>query len=236
MSTVVPEMKVPVVPLNTKYSNHSRVGKTKKCGEGVSAVVKIMHKKNQPSALFAVKEFRKKGKDESAEGYLEKVSSEYCISKSLHHPNIVSTEDLCVNSGSRWCHVMEYCQGGDLFELVKKGFMKETEKLCCFKQLLRGVGYLHSHGIAHRDLKPENLLVTADGHLKITDFGVSEVFCGQHPGAAGIQCGVDMAEIRLSKPGIVGSAPYIAPEVQNRQGTCRQPMLTLACLTRYRRI
>jgi len=113
---------------------------------------------------------------------------------------------------------MEYCAGGDLFGLISRGFMRDTEKLCCFKQLLRGVSYLHDHGVAHRDLKPENLLVTLDGHLKITDFGVSEVFCGKHPGAAGIKCSMDMAEIRLSNPGIVGSAPYISPEVQNKDG------------------
>jgi serine/threonine protein kinase len=118
---------------------------------------------------------------------------------------------------------MEYCTGGDLFSLILRGFMKDAEKLCCFKQLLRGVAYLHDHGIAHRDIKPENLLITSDGHLKITDFGVSEVFSGRHPGAAGIRCGTDMVGLRLSKPGIVGSAPYISPEVQNKEGQCKHP-------------
>jgi protein-serine/threonine kinase len=220
MCPKVPTMDVPVVPLSTKYVSHSYIpGKSKKCGEGVSAIVKVMHKVHGPrNELFAVKEFRKRGKNEVCEEYLEKVNSEFCISKSLKHPNIVNTEDLCISSSNRWCHVMEYCSGGDLYNIIEKGFMRETEKLCCYKQLLRGVAYLHDNGIAHRDLKPENLLVTVDGHLKITDFGVSEVFCGKHPGAADIKCGIDMSEIRLSKPGIVGSAPYISPEVQNKTG------------------
>jgi serine/threonine protein kinase len=47
---------------------------------------------------------------------------------------------------------------------------------CCFKQLINGIHYLHSMGVAHRDLKPENLLIDRHGHLKITDFGVSDVF------------------------------------------------------------
>lgn len=202
------------------YANHSHVpGKSKICGEGVSAIVKVMHKVTGPSSeLYAVKEFRKKSRSETTEEYVEKVNSEFCISKSLCHPNIVSTEDLCVSSSDRWCHVMEYCSGGDLFSLIEKSFMKEDEKLCCFKQLLRGVSYLHDHGIAHRDIKPENLLISSDGHLKITDFGVSEVFRGKHPGDAGIKCGIEMDEIRLSKPGVVGSAPYISPEVQNKEG------------------
>lgn len=220
MSTEVPQMDAPVIPLSSKYASHSHVpGKAKKCGEGVSAIVKVMHKVGGPrSQLYAVKEFRKRASCETPEDYVEKVNSEYCISKSLQHPNIVVTEDLCLSTSKRWCHVMEYCSGGDLFGLIQKDFMQEPEKNCCFKQLLRGAAYLHDHGIAHRDLKPENLLVTADGHLKITDFGVSEVFAGRHPGSAGIRCGMDMTEIRLSNPGIVGSPPYIAPEVQGKTG------------------
>lgn len=220
MSTQVPEMSAPVVALASKYASHSHIpGKSKRCGEGVSAVVKVMHKLNgRRNELFAVKEFRKRAKAESEEEYLEKVNSEFCISKSLDHPNVVVTEDLCISSSKRWCHVMEYCAGGDLFGLIQKDFMGDAEKHCCFKQLLRGVAYLHEHGIAHRDLKPENLLVTTDGHLKITDFGVSEVFAGKHPGSTGLKCGMDMTEIRLSNPGIVGSAPYISPEVQGKAG------------------
>ena len=228
MSTVVPDIDVMIFQLSSKYASHSHIpGKSKKCGEGVSAIVKVMHKLNGPrSELFAVKEFRKRSKTESVEDYNEKVKSEFSISKSLEHPNIVFTEDLCISSSKRWCHVMEYCAGGDLFGLIQKGFMQETEKLCCFKQLLRGVAYLHDHGIAHRDLKPENLLITSDGHLKITDFGVSEVFCGRHPGTTGLKCGMDMSEIRLSKPGIVGSAPYISPEVQGKTGESSPPLST----------
>lgn len=235
MSTMLPDMNVPIVQLSSKYASHSHIpGKSKKCGEGVSAIVKIMHKLNGPrSDLYAVKEFRKRSKVESLEDYNEKVKSEFCISKSLEHPNIVFTQDLCISTSKRWCHVMEYCAGGDLFGLIQKDFMRETEKLCCFKQLLRGVAYLHDHGIAHRDLKPENLLVASDGHLKITDFGVSEVFCGRHPGTTGLKCGLDMTEIRLSKPGIVGSAPYISPEVQGKTGKLYRFLETVLKLTLF---
>ena len=178
-----------------------------------------MHLTNGPSTtVFAVKEFRKRGSTESKESYEDKVNSEYCISKSLNHPNIVMTVDLCLNKDNRWCHVMEFCAGGDLCTLIQKNYMKDTEKFCCFKQLVRGVAYLHAHGIAHRDIKPENLLISSDGHLKITDFGVSEVFCGKHPGTCGIKCGVDMDEMRLSRPGICGSEPYISPEVFEKKG------------------
>jgi protein-serine/threonine kinase len=172
--------------------------------------------------LVAVKEFRERDKEETEEDYVMKIKSEYSIAKSLHHPNIVETVRLCTNRG-RWDHVMEFCSYGEIYSLVERklfaggveGFYSRDDRLCFFKQLLRGVDYLHCHGIAHRDIKLENLLLSKDGHLKISDFGVAEVFSGEHPGlrASGGECGKNMGEVRLSAPGICGSLPYIAPEV-----------------------
>jgi protein-serine/threonine kinase len=72
---------------------------------------------------------------------------------------------------------MEYCAGGDLKTLVlRAGRLETSEADCYFKQLMRGLEYLHEMGVAHRDLKLENLLPTADGALKITDFGNAECF------------------------------------------------------------
>jgi serine/threonine protein kinase len=172
--------------------------------------------------LVAVKEFRERHPEETEEDYVMKIKSEYSIAKSLHHPNIVETVRLCTNR-TRWNHVMEFCSYGEIYTLVERklfaggveGFYSRDDRLCFFKQLLRGVDYLHSHGIAHRDIKLENLLLSKDGHLKISDFGVAEVFSGEHPGLrdSGGECGKNMGEIRLSAPGICGSLPYIAPEV-----------------------
>lgn len=187
-------------------------------GKGATARVRIMSRKGFPGELYAVKEFRGKTSSETKEEYEKKVKSEYSISKSLHHPNIIETVRLCVDHG-RWNHVMEYCSEGDLFTLVKKKhLLKEdrlSDRLCIFKQLLQGLNYLHANGIAHRDIKLENLLLTRDSKLKITDFGVSEVFSGIHPGAreSGGECGRQMGDVRLCNPGICGSEPYIAPEV-----------------------
>lgn len=62
---------------------------------------------------------------------------------------------------------MEFCPGGDLYAAIKKGGMSPSEVECCFKQILTGVSYLHSQGVAHRDLKPENLFFDTKGHLKV---------------------------------------------------------------------
>lgn len=228
MSLSLPDdFTVDVVDLHSEFSDQSkRFGKRgKTLGKGATSQVMLMTRKGYPNELYAVKEFRKKASTEKAEEYEKKVKSEYSIAKSLHHPNIVETVRLCTHNG-RWEHVMEWCSEGDLFNLVQKNYLKLDarlpDRLCLFKQLVQGIHYLHSNGIAHRDIKLENLLISQGSKLKITDFGVSEVFSGMHPGlrAAGGQCGKDMGEVRLCEPGICGSMPYIAPEVISKHGMC----------------
>lgn len=58
---------------------------------------------------------------------------------------------------------------------------REGDRACYFVQLIKGVQYLHFNGIAHMDIKGDNLLVSANGSLKITDFGISLSFLGTHP-------------------------------------------------------
>lgn len=223
MSTSLPDdFDVDTVELHDEFTSGSLVpGKRGKLvGKGATATVKLMVRKGgSADQVFAVKEFRKKGQKEEESEYVNKVKSEYSIAKSLHHPNIVQSIRLCTHHG-RWNHVMEFCPQGEIFTLVQKRYLTLEDNLCLFKQLLRGVAYLHGHGIAHRDIKLENLLMTNEGHLKITDFGVSEVFCGEHPGvrAARGECGINMGDCRLCAPGICGSLPYIAPEVLEKKG------------------
>ncbi|KAI8833556.1 kinase-like domain-containing protein, partial [Chytridium lagenaria] len=151
---------------------------------------------------YAIKEFRKRRKDETQKEYVKKLVAEFCISSTLDHPNVVKTVDLIQDEKKKWCVVMEYCAGGDLFTRIHSGTLTETDEInCYFKQLVLGVQYLHSMGVAHRDLKPENLLLDVTGRtIKITDFGVSEVFRTPF----GKNC--------TKGHGVCGSGPYIAPE------------------------
>lgn len=217
---------VDVVELYSEYSDQSKIvgRRGKSVGKGATANVRLMTKKRgNTGEFYAVKEFRGKSTTEKEEDYEKKVKSEYSIAKSAHHPNIVETFRLCTHNG-RWNQVMEFCDQGDLFSLVSQKYLSKedhlSDRLCLFKQLVQGLNYLHSHGIAHRDIKLENILVTRDSKLKITDFGVSEIFAGIHPGlrAAAGQCGKDMGEVRLCAPGMCGSPPYVAPEVIAKNG------------------
>ncbi|PWZ01186.1 Pkinase-domain-containing protein [Testicularia cyperi] len=170
-------------------------------GKGATAVVRLAHKWDRSTEkLYAVKEFRKRRKNETEKEYVKKLTSEFCISSTLHHINIVETVDLVQDENRHWCEVMEYCPGGDLYAAIKRGGMSQAEVECSFKQILNGIAYLHSMGVAHRDIKPENLLLDGHGHIKITDFGVSDVFrmCWEK-------------STHYSK-GLCGSEPYIAPE------------------------
>ncbi|KAL2359846.1 hypothetical protein RJZ56_007301 [Blastomyces dermatitidis] len=218
MSASFPDdFDVDTCELDEEYVRASRVpGKrAKEIGKGATATVKVMCRKGgKRHDLYAVKEFRKRGQHEDEDEYIKKVKSEYSIAKSLDHPNIVKTFSLCTHNG-RWNHVMEMCSYGELFSLVQKDYLGDIDILCFFKQTVRGIAYLHENGIAHRDIKLENLLLSDEGHIKITDFGVSEVFSGIHPGlrSSGGRCGKEMNGVRLCSPGICGSLPYIAPEV-----------------------
>ncbi|XP_078441696.1 protein kinase superfamily protein isoform X2 [Wolffia australiana] len=72
--------------------------------------------------------------------------------------------------------VMEYLNGGDLYSLLRKvGCFEEDIARTYIAELVLALEYLHSLGIVHRDLKPDNILIARDGHIKLTDFGLSKI-------------------------------------------------------------
>ncbi|KAI8328886.1 kinase-like domain-containing protein [Chlamydoabsidia padenii] len=148
-------------------------------GAGATAVIRLV-KPNHSTTILAVKEFKKRDKKESERDYHKRMGNEFCISKTVStrpHRHIVTTFDLVRDEKDRYCTVMEYCDGGDLYDLIRdRPNMTKDETACLFKQLLLGLEHLHQMGIAHRDIKPENLVLTRQGGtLKITDFGVADV-------------------------------------------------------------
>lgn len=98
---------------------------------------------------------------------------------------------------------MEYAPY-DLFSVVMSGMMSRQEIYCVFRQICDGVEYLHELGLAHRDLKLDNCVMTHSNIVKLIDFGTATVF--QYPGKPLTQA-----------TGIVGSDPYLAPEVLSKE-------------------
>lgn len=172
---------------------------------------------------MAVKQFRKQLPHESDKDYIKKVTAEFCIGSTLQHPNVIQTLDI-IQDGPNFYEIMEYAPN-DMFNIVMSGMMSREEIGCCWRQMLQGLEYLHSMGIAHRDLKLDNLVLDHQGILKIIDFGCSCVFKYPFEKTTVRSKGMwhDPLHIRSlshtpdlclssSSPGIYGSEPYIAPE------------------------
>ncbi|ATY62850.1 Serine threonine-kinase-like domain [Cordyceps militaris] len=192
-----------LVPFADDHGLSSKYGKLGKVlGAGAGGSVRLMRRK-EDGTVFAVKEFRARHTYESEKEYAKKVTAEFCVGSTLHHGNIIETLDILQEKG-RWLEVMEYGPY-DLFAIVMTGRMTREEVSCCFLQILNGVTYLHSLGLAHRDLKLDNVVVSDKGIMKIIDFGSAHVF--KYPFET---------ETVLAK-GIVGSDPYLAPEVYDQK-------------------
>ncbi|KAK4976615.1 Nitrogen permease reactivator protein, partial [Elasticomyces elasticus] len=179
--------------LQTKYGKFGKM-----LGSGAGGSVRLM-KRTGDNVTFAVKQFRPRHPYESEKEYNKKVTAEFCIGSTLHHGNIIETIDIVHEKGN-WYEVMEYAPY-DLFAIVMSGKMSREEITCSTLQILSGVTYLHSMGLAHRDLKLDNVVVNEHGIMKIIDFGSAVVF--RYPFENDI----------VLATGIVGSDPYLAPEV-----------------------
>ena len=111
---------------------------------------------------------------------LDRIIREMSILSKMDHENVIKVFQI-YEDNYNYLIIMEYCEGGELFNyIVKKGKLPEKEAAFFFYQIINGVEYIFSQGIAHRDLKPENLLLNKNNIIKIIDFGLSNFFDGEH--------------------------------------------------------
>ncbi|KAK1061764.1 Nitrogen permease reactivator protein [Friedmanniomyces endolithicus] len=190
------------VPFADDHGMVSKYGKFgKMLGSGAGGSVRLM-KRTGDGTVFAVKQFRDRHAYESEKDYNKKVTAEFCIGSTLHHGNVIETIDI-VHEKGKWYEVMEYAPY-DLFATVMTGKMGREETYCSTLQILAGVCYLHSMGMAHRDLKLDNVVINEHGIMKLIDFGSAVIF--RYPFEN---------EVVLAT-GVVGSDPYLAPEVYDQ--------------------
>ncbi len=98
----------------------------------------------------------------------------------LSHPNIVTVYDFGYD-GDQLFIVMEYVPGQTLRQLLdERGPLSPEKALPLMVQACAGLGYAHRTGLVHCDVKPQNLLVTPDGRLKVTDFGIARARASAH--------------------------------------------------------
>jgi serine/threonine protein kinase len=118
------------------------------------------------------------------------------VSASLSHPNVVTVHDYFEADGAPFI-AMEYLSNGSLRSRV--GALSLGRVAGVLEAMLGGLGHAHAHGVVHRDLKPENVLVTADGDVKIADFGIAKA--------------LDSLETALTVTGTtIGTPAYMSPE------------------------
>lgn len=108
------------------------------------------------------------------EDFIKRFKVEAQSAGNLSHPNIVSIYDVG-NEGDTEYIVMEYVEGITLKQyLSAKGVLPQKEAVDFAAQICSGLEHAHKKGIVHKDIKPENILITKEGILKITDFGIAK--------------------------------------------------------------
>jgi len=138
--------------------------------------------------------------DESAHKRFHKEA--LALSK-LNHPNIATIHDFDTQRGVDFL-VMEYIPGIMLSEKLAARLLLEKEVISLGTQLAEGLSAAHERGVVHRDLKPGNLRLTADGRLKILDFGLARLRLPVTPTAT--------TESLSETQTMAGTLPYMAPE------------------------
>lgn len=143
-------------------------------GEGGMATV-YKAKCHTLDRLVAIKVLKSEYAED--EEFVKKFMMECQSAAKLNHPNIVGIYDfheIELDGKPVYFIVMEYIDGITLKELIeKKGFIPEEEAVDIALQILEALKEAHSHGVIHRDIKPHNIMISKNGIVKVTDFGIA---------------------------------------------------------------
>ncbi|XP_077823536.1 ribosomal protein S6 kinase alpha-1 isoform X13 [Macaca mulatta] len=170
-------------------------------GQGSFGKVFLVRKVTRPDSghLYAMKVLKKatlKVRDRV------RTKMERDILADVNHPFVVKLHYAFQTEGKLYL-ILDFLRGGDLFTRLSKEVMFTEEDVKFYlAELALGLDHLHSLGIIYRDLKPENILLDEEGHIKLTDFGLSKE-------------AIDHEKKAYS---FCGTVEYMAPEVVNRQG------------------
>ncbi|KAL0359122.1 UNVERIFIED_CONTAM: CBL-interacting protein kinase [Sesamum angustifolium] len=136
-------------------------------------------------------------------GLINQTKREIAVMRLIKHQNVMQLHEVMATK-TKIYFVIEFAKGGELFNKVKKGKLKENTARKYFQQLISAVSFCHNRGVYHRDLKPENLLLDENGTLKVSDFGLSALTDSKRQdGLLHTTC---------------GTPAYVAPEVIGRKG------------------
>ncbi|MCR5250997.1 MAG: Stk1 family PASTA domain-containing Ser/Thr kinase [Lachnospiraceae bacterium] len=148
------------------------------------------HKLNRFVAIKVLKQEFSENKD-----FLQKFRSEAQSAAGLMHPNIVNVYDVGEESGSHYI-VMELVEGITLKKYIeRKARLSVREAVSIAIQVAQGIEAAHNNHIIHRDIKPQNVIISMDGKVKVTDFGIAKA-----------------ASSNTITSNVMGSVHYTSPE------------------------
>eukprot|EP00536_Pseudo-nitzschia_multiseries_P008062 jgi/Psemu1/256856/estExt_Genewise1Plus.C_1980052 len=172
-------------------------------GKGSFGKVVLVQKRvgREQGSLFAMKILKKTHLVRRRQ--IERTRTERKVLSAVNHPFIMKLH-YAFQTPEKLYLVLDYCPGGELFFHLSR-FRRFPERVARFyaAELLLALGHLHKRGIIYRDLKPENVLLDAEGHVKLGDFGLAK---------AGIRHAYEGAT------SMCGTPEYMAPEVLAQQG------------------
>ncbi|XP_076914423.1 putative serine/threonine protein kinase IRE [Bidens hawaiensis] len=179
----------------------------------------FLAKKRATGDVFAIK-FLKKA-DMIRKNAVESILAERDILISVRNPFVVRFFYSFTCKENLYL-VMEFLNGGDLFSLLRTlGCLEENMARVYIAEVVLALEYLHSLNIIHRDMKPDNLLIGPDGHIKLSDFGLSKVglinstddLSGTSGDRAPVYGENEVTTESGQKQSVVGTPDYLAPEI-----------------------
>jgi serine/threonine-protein kinase len=133
--------------------------------------------------------------------FVERFRREASAAAGLQHPNIVGVYDRGDSDGAYYI-AMEFVEGETLKDLIRREApMDPGRAIAITKEILAATRFAHKRGVIHRDLKPQNVILEADDHVKVADFGIARA------------SGSDITEVGA----IMGTAQYLSPEQAHGQ-------------------
>ena len=147
---------------------------------------------NRPVAVKILHEEFKQDKE-----FIDKFQREAQAAARLSHPNIVNIYDVGVADGDHYI-VMEYVPGRTLKDRIRQeGHLSVSESLRVAREIAEALAPAHANNLVHCDIKPHNILMMADGHAKVADFGIARA----------------VTESTMTYSGnVIGSVHYFSPE------------------------
>ncbi|KAK6149182.1 hypothetical protein DH2020_016707 [Rehmannia glutinosa] len=197
----------------SKMEDYSVIENLGREAADISRHLVYCHEKSSDILRYVLKKIRLSKQTEKLKS---KACQEMNLIAKLCHPYILEYKDAWVDKGSCICIVTNYCEVGNISEIMRKarGAYFPEEKICKWlTQLLLAIDYLHSNRVLHRDLKLSNIFVTKENDIRLGDFGLAKLLNDEGLASS-----------------VVGTPSYMCPEILANMPYCyKSDIWSLGC-------